>query len=397
MPLILAIESDKRQASQLSAMARNRLKAELVLADSAERGIGALGDRVPDLILTPVLLSPRDEAALTEHLRRLDARAAHVQIHTVPLLAAPSHQGSPMRGMLSALRRDKSSPAISDGCDPAVFAEQVQSYLERAAIERQAREAEGEGLEGHGGRDAHAATVTHVEPPQPAAQTRQEGQQDGQELHGRQEDSDARSRSKRDPGAAQRASIEEMESMVAALEATVPTSTPVMELIAAVEHASEEPHILTHDSLTTEIDLDTLLDQPELAAFAGSALSSSPEAAIMAAVAAAGQLAEPDSTVPPVTELWAPPPASRPAPPAPKPPSPRPAPKGASKVPGTTQAPASAPVPSLRTTAQPPKRKIRRPKPLQDEWGLFDPAECGFAALVARLEEVAEKDSKKSA
>jgi hypothetical protein len=42
----------------------------------------------------------------------------------------------------------------------------------------------------------------------------------------------------------------------------------------------------------------------------------------------------------------------------------------------------------MKTTAEPPRKKVRRPKPLQDEWGLFDPAQCGFAALVARLEEI---------
>jgi len=28
-------------------------------------------------------------------------------------------------------------------------------------------------------------------------------------------------------------------------------------------------------------------------------------------------------------------------------------------------------------------------KPIQDEWGFFDPEQCGFAALLAKLDEVA--------
>jgi hypothetical protein len=39
-------------------------------------------------------------------------------------------------GMLSVLRRGKTKAAEPDGCDPAVFAEQIASYLERAAQER---------------------------------------------------------------------------------------------------------------------------------------------------------------------------------------------------------------------------------------------------------------------
>ena len=66
MPLILAIEPDKRQATQLRSIVKAQLQAELVLADSAERALAALGDRVPDLILTSALLLPKDEMALHE-------------------------------------------------------------------------------------------------------------------------------------------------------------------------------------------------------------------------------------------------------------------------------------------------------------------------------------------
>jgi len=138
MPLILAIEPDRRQASQLTAMVRGRLHAELVLGESAERALAALGQRVPDLILTSALLSPKDEAALGERLRSLDGGAAHVQTLTIPVLASSSSRASRAGGVLSALRRDKSKGAVasSDGCDPGVFAEQCKEYLERAATER---------------------------------------------------------------------------------------------------------------------------------------------------------------------------------------------------------------------------------------------------------------------
>jgi hypothetical protein len=138
MALILAIEPDRRQASQLTAIVRGRLHAELVLGESAERALAALGQRVPDLVLTSALLSPKDETALGERLRALDGAAAYVQTLTIPVLASGSGRGSGRAGgVLSALRRDKpKSAAAPDGCDPAVFAEQCQEYLERAAAER---------------------------------------------------------------------------------------------------------------------------------------------------------------------------------------------------------------------------------------------------------------------
>ena len=35
-------------------------------------------------------------------------------------------------------------------------------------------------------------------------------------------------------------------------------------------------------------------------------------------------------------------------------------------------------------------RRTRRAKPIQDEWGFFDPEQCGFAALLAKLDEITE-------
>lgn len=138
MPLIVAIEPDRRQANQLNVMVRERLHAELVLADSAEGALAALGERVPDLILTSALLSPTDELVLGERLRAFDGAAAHVQTLTIPVLAAPRARASERaRGVLSALRREKPRPTAPDGCDPAVFAAQCAEYLERARLERE--------------------------------------------------------------------------------------------------------------------------------------------------------------------------------------------------------------------------------------------------------------------
>jgi hypothetical protein len=134
MPLILAIEPDRRQAGQLSAVVRRRVRAELILVDTTEQALDAIGNRMPDLVLVPALLSPQDDAALAAALRVI-AAAARVQMLTIPVLGTPQ-PAVRSGGVLSALRRSRSRSAEPDGCDPSVFAEQIASYLERTAQER---------------------------------------------------------------------------------------------------------------------------------------------------------------------------------------------------------------------------------------------------------------------
>src|SRR3954462_8993160 len=128
MPLILAIEPDRKQAAQLAGVVRRRVEAELILVDTTERALDAIGNRMPDLVLVPALLSPQDDAALAAALRVI-AAAAHVQMLTIPVLASP-RPASRAGGMLSSLRRGKPRTAEPDGCDPSVFADQIASYLE---------------------------------------------------------------------------------------------------------------------------------------------------------------------------------------------------------------------------------------------------------------------------
>jgi hypothetical protein len=141
MSLILAIEPDRRQTAQLVAIARGKLHVELVLADTTAQAIAELGNRVPDLILTSALLSPKDDAALAECLRALDGAVAHVQTLTIPVLATPTARRRASKGMLSRLRGNRTH-AAPEGCDPEVFADQIGEYLRRGGEERQSREEE---------------------------------------------------------------------------------------------------------------------------------------------------------------------------------------------------------------------------------------------------------------
>jgi hypothetical protein len=141
MSLILAIEPNKNQAHQLNALVRQHLKAELVTAPTAAAALAALGDRIPDLVLTPALFGLRDEAALTERLRQLGSDGSHVQTLAIPILApAASRGGGNGNNGLLGRKKDKNDPNV--GCDPAVFADQIKIYLQRASVERRAQASE---------------------------------------------------------------------------------------------------------------------------------------------------------------------------------------------------------------------------------------------------------------
>ena len=57
---------------------------------------------------------------------------------------------------------------------------------------------------------------------------------------------------------------------------------------------------------------------------------------------------------------------------------------------------AAAPPPQDRAAAKqrPAKRPEKKPTPVQDEWGFFDPQQCGFAALLAKLDEITDNEEK---
>jgi hypothetical protein len=139
MALILAIEPDRSQASKIAALVRDRLDSEFVAVDSAEKAVARLAERVPDLVLTPLLLSPDDDAALTDRLRELDAAGHYVQTLVIPLLVTGASERK-KGGLFSRLRGGRGNKPATEGCDPEVFATQIAEYLERGAAERSARE-----------------------------------------------------------------------------------------------------------------------------------------------------------------------------------------------------------------------------------------------------------------
>ncbi|MGE3179977.1 MAG: hypothetical protein AB7O32_21060, partial [Vicinamibacterales bacterium] len=151
-------------------LARDPLNVELVIGDTTEGAFDALGPRTPDLVLTSQLLSPKDETALAERLRELDAAGAHVQTLVIPVLGSPEG-GKKRGGIFRRLRRASAESAdTNEGCDPAVFGGQIAEYLDRAAAERAALAAAQADLEAAWAEDPPAPAVPpSVEPPPAAA------------------------------------------------------------------------------------------------------------------------------------------------------------------------------------------------------------------------------------
>ena len=312
MPLILAIEPDRQQANQLTGMVRERLRAELAIAASAEAALAELGDRVPDLILTSALLSAKDEAALARRLRAWDAAAAHVQTLTIPVLDTPGPRAG--RGVLFALRGDRvSSPAAPDGCDPAVFAEQCAAYLERAAAER-----EQETVDASVEQPAAVAPEIAVSEEQPAVEEE----------------------------AAPQEVVTPAEPLPAA-EATVSAAAP-----------SAPPPAETVDD-SVEIDLSSMLDETVVRQ-----LSEAIETVTRNSIRL-------QTSETPRTEAWTPSSLGAPA-----------------AWPSMDFTSAEKPQHSPAATSHPPAARFPDRKPIQDEWGFFDPAQCGFSALLAKLDEI---------
>src|SRR5439155_22810634 len=121
MPIILAVEPDHKQAARLAAIVRHHVGAELVIGDTTERALDALGPRVPDMVLVPALLSPQDDASLAAALRVI-AAAAHVRTLTTPVLATATKRTNG-GGVAANWRRGWPASPAPDACDPWSFAE----------------------------------------------------------------------------------------------------------------------------------------------------------------------------------------------------------------------------------------------------------------------------------
>ncbi len=114
---------------------RDKVHADVAVVESPDAARAAIGTRIPDVLLLSALLSPRDEDELIAHLRGLDG-AGHIQTHTIPQLASTAADQEPggRRSLLGVFKRKKEAPQpIVTGCDPDLFADEISTFLQRAA------------------------------------------------------------------------------------------------------------------------------------------------------------------------------------------------------------------------------------------------------------------------
>jgi len=325
MSIILAIEPDRRRASQLTAMARAHLRAELLVAPTAAQAVEELDGRVPDVLLTAPLLPSHEEAAMADHLRQLGPAAAHVQTLTIPLLAGGADRDRPV---LSAFRRDrggrKGNRTEPEGCDPAVFAEQITEYL-REAQER---------------RDAPAPPPRPA--PAPAGDVSQESRL----------------------ATTKSGKSERLARLLAAAVEETPDDfqeflLPPTPISPFVPGADEPISSLFGADIPGASDV-----APDIKLSRSSSSFRSNDIPTY----------EPDTAVIDDTKV-----------------------KLVTFTRGDDEGRAANLEPPVNVTASfvAPKmrRRARRAQPAQDEWGFFDPSQCGFPALIAKLDEIASRES----
>ena len=307
MPLLLAIEPDPQQAACLTALVSAHLTADLVLAASVAEARTALRQRRPDLVLTSSSVSAAEQAELTASLGALGDQHPGVPTLTMPHLAGHTTPPRRTRGLLSRLRRARSTP----GCDPAAFAAHITECLALADAVRRAY--------------AHATTAETAD------------------------------------GAARPGSGEAHAGMT-------------LQVIVEPERADEP--VVAAEWLDLEPYLD---DDARPAGLAGAREADGvPDANVI--------------ELPPAGELWAqlaPGYAARMAPL-----------EGPSMTPGAPDVTSRDEDTGMEAadTVSPPMRlvrgRLRSDRPMRDEWGLYDPEQCGFAALLVRLEELADDDRR---
>ena len=338
MSIILAIEPDRRRATQLTAMARAHLRAELLVAPTAAQAIETLDGRVPDVLLTAPLLPSHEEAAMAEHLRQLGPAATHVQTLTIPLLAGGADRDRPV---LSAFRRDrggrKGNRTEPEGCDPAVFAEQITEYL------REARER----------REAPAPPPLRPAPA-PASDNAQ-GSRLATVKTGKSE------RLARLLAAAVEETPDDFKEFLLPPAPASPFSPATVEsdkqFLADIAQASDVvPDIKlsrSSNSFTVEdiptYEFDTMVADRRSLLRDDVPLESTPNAKLVPFT-----VRDDEASVSDVTS--------------------------------TGNVSASFVAPRMR-------RRAHRAQPVQDEWGFFDPSQCGFPALIAKLDEIAARES----
>src|ERR1700686_5137624 len=101
---ILVLEPDFERGERLKQLIGECVDADVVVVRSAREAIAAMSSQVPDVILTSVLLPPRDDAQLRAHLEQLDT-ASDPPVLMLPLVSDPGEFSASRRGRFTFFGR----------------------------------------------------------------------------------------------------------------------------------------------------------------------------------------------------------------------------------------------------------------------------------------------------
>jgi len=83
LPRIIVIESDSTRRTLIRSFVNEHVRAELFIADSVRAAIEHMERRMPDVVITPALLSPQAGAALAAQIKEQQG-ARYIQLLTIP-------------------------------------------------------------------------------------------------------------------------------------------------------------------------------------------------------------------------------------------------------------------------------------------------------------------------
>jgi hypothetical protein len=139
MALILVIESDRRQTSKLTILARGQLRADLLIVDNVTQALEKLDECDPDLILTSAMIPAREQLALGERLLEIEEDGLRIQTLTLPPLGLAGQRSRvPQKSGPGRAPVTRGRPSQTDAVDPVVFGVQLSTMLDRIAAERAA-------------------------------------------------------------------------------------------------------------------------------------------------------------------------------------------------------------------------------------------------------------------
>ena len=131
---VLVIETDPDRAQALADLVRDYVGAQCSVFKNVQDAIRSIDVAIPDVVLTSMLLPPREVDELTASLRR-DPAARHVQMVTVPyFIDAEAGSGAEPSTVLTFVRdRCVSGPP---NCAPSIVARQIDAYVAQALEKR---------------------------------------------------------------------------------------------------------------------------------------------------------------------------------------------------------------------------------------------------------------------